>query len=439
MRARCLQRLEGSWRNACLALAIALGFATSISCPPRALAHGPPPAAVAVVDDDADGPKFIRLSGGFARRVDEGYQFVCHAAWGDVLALPAAKIPDGPIAIAAGNGIYLVDEAGVATQHPDIAARMPVTDFAQLEGKLYALRSSAGSTQVLDVDATHVRMIFSEPGTWSAIATTSNAIALQRFTAARVEQLRISPEGTELGRESATPPGDVIAITARATSDEFYSILATPMGRELGQIQAGNWQSLSTAIAAIAGPVQASDGEAFVAVDMSLARWPNLDDIVAGAAQVTCLGRSSDRAYACVRGGLVALSGAGLGASIFELSSITPPDLAKVPELQRELCDSQWEHFRFDLLALGVELKEPVVSAGAGGAAGRTGASGSGKAGSAAGSGGKRAPERDEGCSVAGAGIARTRLASLVSLGVAGCVFTLRRIRRSRKRVCSAR
>jgi hypothetical protein len=105
------------------------------------------------------------------------------------------------------------------------------------------------------------------------------------------------------------------------------------------------------------------------------------------------------------------------------------PDLTKVDAAQQSLCMTQWEHFRFDLLALGVELTDmpnvPPV-AGQSGAAGASGSppvaagapaqAGREAAGAAARSGGTGPePKGDSGCSVSyrvGANIDSSKRAS---------------------------
>jgi hypothetical protein len=396
----------------CLSSGLAVSFQFA------ALAHGPAPAAVSVVDADAMGPKVVRLTGGYARRLDANrYAYLCPAAWGDDLVLPAGLIPGGPIVVAASRGLYLGDEAGNVKPHPDPAAAKPATDFAQLGGKLYVLRTAGTGSEVLEVDATTVKVVFADESNWTAIAATSSAIGLLRLTADRIEEAQIDAAGIVRSRESAPAPKDPILVIARATTSELYAVVVTATGRELGQIAGDQWKRIELASASIAGPVEVAEGDSFLAVDTELARLSQPEMLISGMAPVNCLGRIGDRAYACTRDGLAAMSPAGVGEPIFALASMTPPDLSKIadPELV-SLCSSQWEHFRFDLLALGVDLMEmpaapptagqPAI-AGASGAplpnAGAPSAGGNAAAGAAAGSGGSPMPsggKRDSGCSV---------------------------------------
>jgi hypothetical protein len=427
-------------------LSLSLGLNASFNS--VAFAHGPAPAAVSVVAADDAGPTVIRLTGGYARRLAANrYAFLCPAAWGDDVVLPAGLIPGGPVVVAGGRGLYLVDEAGAAKPHPDPAAGKPATDFAQFGGKLYVLRTAGASSEVLEVDATSVKVVFTDEGNWTSIAATANAIGLQRLTTDRIEEAQITGDGMVLSRESAPAPKDPILVIARATPSELYAVVVTATGRELGQIAGDQWKRIELASAAIAGPVEVAEGDAFLAVDTELAHLSQPDMLIAGMTPVNCLGRIGDRAYACTRDGLSAMSSSGVGEPIFALASMTPPDFSKIvdPELV-SLCSSQWEHFRFDLLALGVDLMEtpdvppttgqtggqsagqPPIAGASGSrvpAAGAPGTAGNAAAGAAAGSGGSGMPsgggKGDGGCSVA-CGVGATRQSSSRAAGGLGLI-----------------
>jgi hypothetical protein len=309
----------------------------------------------------------IRLTGGYARVIDQSHaEFLCPAAWGDDLVSPAATIPGGPVVVAGSRGLYLVDANGVVKPHPDPLAAKPATDFARLGDKLYLLRSSGESSEILEVTASQVRTVFTDQGNWTSIAATSSAIGLQRLTDTRIEQARITADGMVLGRDSAPAPADPILVIARATPEELYAVVATATGRELGQIQGDQWTRIQLASSSIAGPVQVPQGDVFIAVDTELLKFSEPRMVIESAPPVSCLGRLGELAYACTRDGLSPLGGT-VGRPLFRLSSMSPPDLTKIaPTLDPSQCETQWEHFRFDLLALGVTLMEPPVTADAG-------------------------------------------------------------------------
>ena len=409
-----------------------------------AAAHGPAPSALSIILDGADGPDVVRLTGGLARRVSaENFQYLCPAAWGDQLVLPAASIPpSGPVVIAGSRGLFLLDASGAITMHPDpLAATAPVTDFAVLGDQLFALRTSSGASELLQIDASRVRVLFSESGSWSAIAATEDTIGIQRVAEGKLEQLRLGKDGALIGRDSAPAPQDPLLVLARATKRSLYAVVATASGRELGQIDGEKWQRLEMASSSIAGPVELPSGEPFIALDTELFRLSEQRVALGGMPAVNCLARLGDRVYACTRDGLAALEEGGVGKSLFQLSSILPPDLQKLPESQRDTCQIQWEHFRFDLLALGVMLQEPPLgappmAAGSGGAAG----SFAGGAGTGAGSGGgereppDELPAADSGCSCRAAHSAVSLPGTLGVLLVVGWARSRIRRRSARSR-----
>jgi len=430
---RSLRRQWAVRRERCLRFSFTLA-AAALVCgargATRALAHGPVPTALSIVDEDAAGPTLVRLNSGLARRESaDVYRYVCPAAWGDEVVLPAARIVGGPAVVAGGRGLFLIDPAGRVTTHPDPNAAGSSIDFAVIGEQLFVLRIARGVTEVLEVDATRVRRIFSESGNWTTIAATSDAIGLQRLHESRIEQLRIAPDGTVIDRVSAPEPDDSILVLARATSRELYAVLTTPAGRELGRIESGRWVRLEAASASIAGPVETPDGEPFVALDSELIQLPEPRGALEGLVPVSCLGRLGSLAYACTRDGLSVLSSSGLSGPLFELSSLQPPDLALVDEAQSEACQVQWQHFRFDLLALGLTLNESPAQGGAGGATGAGGA----KAPSAA-DGGEADPAGDaDGCASVGVGSSPPST-PLFALGAFGAAVCARRIRSGQRR-----
>lgn len=345
-------------RPRCALLSVALsvlGFSSPLA------AHGPPPAALAILAEDARGPTFVRLHGGLARRErSDQFRYLCPAAWGDELALPAAAIPDGPIVVASARGLVVLDSEGRASPHSDPHAVGASSDFAELGASLFALRVADGATEVLAIDAMRVRTVFSEPGSWASIAATDDSLGLQRLNGERLEQLRITADGAVLDRSLARSPEGAYLVLARATARELYAVVATPRGRELGQIDAGAWRSLELTGAAIAGPIELPDGRALVALDGQLGPLSSPRDVLEGVPPVSCLGRLGAHAYACTRAGVSDLEDTRLADPIFSLSSLGPPDLDRVDEPQRAACQLQWEHVRFDLLAFGVALREPV-------------------------------------------------------------------------------
>src|SRR6476619_7554487 len=71
----------------------------------RARAHGLVPAPQSIIASDAKGVRAVRLTEGLALRTDDGFQYVCPAAWGGEYAFTlAAALPDGKIVVGTGSG-----------------------------------------------------------------------------------------------------------------------------------------------------------------------------------------------------------------------------------------------------------------------------------------------------------------------------------------------
>jgi MYXO-CTERM domain-containing protein len=342
-----------------------LGLLWAGSHADRAAAHGAPPAALSILDRDARGPRMVRLTGGLAQRDAAGgsYRMICPAAWGDDLALPAISLSSGSTVIAGGQGLMLLARDGVASAHPDPLAAGPSSDLARLGDQIFALRTRAGRSELLAVDASHVTLMFSDSAPWSSLAATEDSIGLQRLEDGRLEQLRLAADGTQLGRESAPAPMNATFVSARATGRELYALVGTAFGRELGRIEADRFQPLATAEATIAGPVELADGRLLVAIDSIVSELADGDRALRPLADlppVSCLARTGADAYACTREGVIALAGDVVGAELFQLARLQPPDLQRVAEAQRALCGLQWEHFRFELLTIGIEVEADV-------------------------------------------------------------------------------
>jgi hypothetical protein len=322
-------------------------------------AHSAPPTALAVLVEDDMGPRVVRLSAGLARREPDGsYAMLCPAAWGDDLPLPAAAIPGGPVVIAGTRGLYLLDEAGGLSPHPDPAAAGPSLDLITSGDRLYALRQQGGLTQLVRIEPERVSTVFSDAASWSTGAASDEAIVLQSLNGDLLSQVRLDRDGALLGREFAQAPEGAVYVSARASSRALYALVGTIFGRELGRIEAGGFTAVARANAAIAGPVELAGGGAFLAIDTQLA--PLVDGVpglpLTAAPPVSCLGRLGERAYACTLEGVVELGDAGPGRSLFELRVLRPPDLALAAEELRDSCRLQWEHFRFDLLSVGIDV-----------------------------------------------------------------------------------
>ena len=241
----------------------------------RASAHGLPPAAIAIVAQDAQGARVVRLTAGLAVREDDGdYRFVCPSAWGDVDSLPAHALPDQAVVVLSSSGLWLLQDDGTLTRHPDAQAQGYAFDLAALGGKLFVLRTrDRTGSEILEVSATQVKSIWRDASLWTSLTAGADFLAVARLTEDdRLAQKRLTAAGELLDSAEAEAPAGTVNVQARGAGSELYLSLALNGGRQLGKLDADGWQRIHTASAAIAGPVQLGQAGAVLALDGSLAR-----------------------------------------------------------------------------------------------------------------------------------------------------------------------
>jgi hypothetical protein len=344
-----------------------LGALLALSLPSaRAAAHGGPPAAYSVIVVDDDGPVLIKLGVGFALRESaERFRYVCPAAWGGELAAPAAALPDGTVVVGADDGLMLLAADGSVTPHPDANARGFSTELVRAGGRVFALRYAADRSEVVEVDAEQVRMVWSEARTWYSMAALGDALVLMRASGTELEQLRISLEGGELARHAATAPRPVDYVFARNLADEALALLLIQTTPELGRLQDGAFVRVALGGSSIAGPITTEQG-ALLAVDGQLQRLGTAGLVpLSDTTYVGCLERHGAEAYACTREGVSRIGEQGLGQSLFALTWLVPPDLTQLETAAaRARCDYQWQDLRFDLISIGLAPRDQAPDAG---------------------------------------------------------------------------
>jgi hypothetical protein len=338
------------------ASAFALGMLTPCL---RAAAHGEPPLAHAVIRADSSGPILIKLGTGFALRQAGGrFRFVCPALWGGELTAPAAALPDGRVVVGANAGLMLLATDGSMLPHPDPLAAGLVTELVRSQDKVFALRYSAGRSEVLEVDAEHVRVVWSDSDAWYSLAALHSSLVLLRASNASVEQLALSFDGTERERRTGSALRTVDYAFVRPLDDEAYALLLFQTTPELGRLEQGSFVRVAQAGSSIAGPIATPEGP-LLALDGQLTRMQGqMLAPLADAAYVSCLEQGEFANYACTRTGLARVGAQGVGEELFALTSLVPPDLT-LPhdEKARARCDYQWQDMRFDLIALGMPLR----------------------------------------------------------------------------------
>jgi hypothetical protein len=320
-----------------------------------ARAHGEPPEALSLVARDRDEARLVRLNEGLALRTAEGFRYLCPALWGEDAVVPAHAIPGGSAVIGAGSGLLLVSAEGAVERHPDPSAAGRVLALAASADGLFALRESGDLHQVLRVHEDRVQVLFGGTQLWDDLAASDQGLQLVRLSGGRLLELRLSLSGDTIAEDGAPVPEGSAAALARLVGDVGYAVLLTSsLTAELGRIEQGRWR-LIQAGQAVGGPVVTAAGDGYVAVDGELARFDEQRPLPLGeGAVVRCLRRHFELAYACSDRGLRELAADGLGASLFELDELGPPDLAQLPEDRREACTLQWQRYVIDLRAVGI-------------------------------------------------------------------------------------
>jgi hypothetical protein len=363
----------------------------ALLCPAAKLHAHTGPGVMAIVDEDESGVRMLRLNQGLAQKVGDQWRFVCPSAYQGEGQDPAAALPGGGTAVASPTGVWLMRRDGTLVPHPDPATQGQVTAFARSPTALYALRARQDLNDVIQLDADSVHVLWTDTRFWSDIAVGTSFLQLVRFDQGVIEELQLSLQGEVISQQRAAL-ADVVAVNARTIGDVpyFTARLGTMLGTtvELGRIEQGAWQILQMAESTLAGPVETADGTRFIGLEGKLAAFDA--EIVTPREEpdfITGLERLVDHSYACTVSGLRDLSSAGLGATRFDLSLLEPPDSCVVPEAQRSACNLEWQHFRFELLAVNI----PVTSAASStdcsanqGAAGAAGAATTSSAGTAA-------------------------------------------------------
>jgi hypothetical protein len=228
-----------------------------------------------------------------------------------------------------------------------------------------------------------VRVVWTDMRQWSDIAIGNGFLQLIRHELNEIEQIQLSLQG-EVISQARAPLADTLQGYARAVGEVQYVVAGlTSSAYELGRIEPDSWRVLQKAGGNLAGPVETADGARFIALEGRLSGFdadvlvPRGDatQVVDNADFVVGLRRLGTRSYASTMRGIRALTAAGLGDSLFDLSQLLPPDTSALQAAQRSACNLEWQHYRSELSTTGIMTAVP--SAGAGGnspAAGSAGA-----------------------------------------------------------------
>jgi hypothetical protein len=340
--------------------ALELGaFLLALTTCTRALAHGVPPDAYAVLSHDAQGARAVSISLGVAlRRGPQSYQFVCPMAWHDQFAAPVAALPDGTVVVGAVSGLTLLGEDGSLRPHPDPAAIGRSSDVVRSASGVFSLRPTAEGSEVLAVDAQTVRSLWKDTKSLYSIAAVGDKLVLIRADGMMLEQVTISAaNGAELERQTAVLDKPVDYVYARANAGLAYALVVFRNGTmRLGSLQMNEFTKLAEGDYSIAGPLSVGT-DTLVATDGKLTQLAGgQPSPVADDHNIVCLSEHDGLPYACDTDGVARVNGPMLADPLFRFAWLTPPDLTRVPEgEERLICNMQWADLRADMLLLPPE------------------------------------------------------------------------------------
>jgi hypothetical protein len=152
----------------------------------------------------------------------------------------------------------------------------------------------------------------------------------------------------ELGkRVTWTAPSVVASAELRELAGRLYVSIwgsAAPWAT-LGQVTEQGYEPLVEARSGIAGPIGLPSGT-YVALDGAYERLVQGAMGATPSSYMTCLGSQLGLAYGCAGGALWRVDENGLGAPLFELTSLREPSYAGLDEVQRADCKVRWLDLR---------------------------------------------------------------------------------------------
>jgi hypothetical protein len=250
--------------------------------------------------------------------------------------------------------------------HPDPGATGISTELLRGAGGVFSLRITQEGSELLAVDADSVRVLWKDTRSWYSLGARDDVLVLLRSNGVALEQLTIAAaDGREIERQLATLGAPVDYVFARPTRGTSYVLTLTQNAPVLGALTGNAFTEIARGASTIAGPLRVGDGT-LLAVDGQLSRLTDGAPVaLAEGGHLLCLDETAGVSYACTPDGLNRVSGEELAEPLFQLSWLVPPDLSQLAAGKpRERCDYQWQDMRFDLLALGMSLREDAADAG---------------------------------------------------------------------------
>lgn len=332
---------------AATALSCALAWAL-LAFAPRASAHGPPPAATELLATSEQGATLVRLTpGGFAHRVPDGFRYVCPEAWGGDVLAPAATIPRGPTLVAS-DSLSVVGLDGRVTPH-SIQSGAGIV-LAGHRDAVFVIFKHDGKVELRRVTGTTNDLVRVLEQPVSALAAGANELSLLRWLDNTLVLQRVSLAGELLGEVTWLSPNPVAYARLRPAGNQLYVVV---WGRSapwvtLGRISERGYERLREAGIDVAGPVSIATGT-LVAIDSALQNLETGAVVDTPGGRVTCLGERDGLLYTCANGDLHRVDASGLGAPLFDISSLVAPDYQGLSDVARADCTTRWLDLQNDV------------------------------------------------------------------------------------------
>jgi hypothetical protein len=310
-----------------------------------ALAHGAPPAALAVLGWDAQGVSSVRLTEGLALRTPGGFRFVCAEAWGGDVFVPTSILADGEVVIA-GPELFLIDADGRATPHPDQVGTGLA--LARNRDALFGLFLHDGKRELRRIETDHSELLYSSDEPFTLLAARDDTLSLMHSAQHTAVVQHLSLQGELRERVTWWVQSSIAYAELRATGDRLYAVVwgNTQPWVTLGRVTSEGYEPLQEARSSIAGPLTLADG-VLVAIDGEL-EWLDAseDTPVQGPGAVNCLDSFAGQTYACVSEGLKSIDASGVGDALFHLATLREPDYQRMQASQRADCAFRWRDVR---------------------------------------------------------------------------------------------
>lgn len=380
MAALQVRRLQGGQPLSAPRALAGLALLSAWLAPSSAAAHGLAPRALAPLLQDDRGVGLVRLTRGLARRSDSGFSYFCPSHWDGYESAPVTSLPapteSAPAArsstgavLALPSGLVVLGADGSSTPYPepDLGS---IVALASSQSAAYALAVREARYELRRLAPAQSQLVWSAPeseGDWLALGAGERSLLLLGLDGGRLTQLELGTSGDELSRGHADVGVDTLSVEAVIAGDTSYALVRSESGDrlELGRIVADRWLALVQAVGNLSGPVETGDGKRLLARDGALVSLdgeplgaPSDSEFVAAVASV------DGKVYASVRDGLRVLTGAQLGALVFDFATLHGPETGGLSPPEKTTCENAWQHLQVDLVAAGLIGVETALDAG---------------------------------------------------------------------------